>query len=893
MSNGGQVGSRGYIFQSIVALMECLERYDWDEIKVEPITEQDKVDIQLYSNGEILSAIQVKSSANAFKRSDAQKYLDAAKNDSPDAKEVYLYLITDKYTESIKQYAHNEPDVKEYPFEHLEDVCKGKLLDYVDRAGLSQEITVSNLILIYKNLFATVILNSKATKPIHRTEFEAEFQRAIPVSKADMSHVDIPQRLTPIPLIERTVGLVGRDAFMDTVKEMLEKNSCIVLVNGLGGIGKTAVMQGICNDLMNEGKYVAWINCGESLREDLLMLRDSLGIPISDDVEAAFRKVKEGIKSPSLGKNLYIFLDDLVRKVTSKELSELNELGAHVMITSRREDVHLPKLKLKGLKQQAAIDMFFGYYAPDDLEQMKEKKSKYYKTAWDIIKSVNSHTLLVELIAKAAWKKGGTLDAFRKKMEAEGVFDVFRGGIYTEHDDENLTIVESVKRLYEMSELTEEQQHIMKLFTLFTPEKEIYYKVAEWADFNIDELDGLIELGWLVRGGLENGFQIHQIVKDSLSKQVGEVRLEEYGELLDNVIATYNYLGENVTYEFVRERIVLTEDIAGCLWKAYQADSRKDEAWAFNAGGLINNLGGIYYAQGDYEKALEYCEKAIVILEQVLGNEDLSMARMHNNIANIYTTQGDYGKALECFRKALVICERVLGAEHPETATTYNNIASMYGDQGDYGKALEYYRKALVIYERVLGAEHPKTAKTYSNMATVYDDQDDYKKALEFSEKALNVLECMLGTEHPDTACTYNNIAVVYENQGDYGKALEYHRKALAIRERVLGTDHLDTAWTYNNLAVVYGNQGDYGKALEYLRKALVIYERVLGTEHPDTAWTYSNMASVYENQGDYGKALDYYQRSLKIYLDTFGGEHPRTKIILENLTDIQTKINE
>ena len=48
MSNGGEVGSRGYIFQSIVALMDCLGRYDWDEIKVEPKTDQDKVDIQLY-----------------------------------------------------------------------------------------------------------------------------------------------------------------------------------------------------------------------------------------------------------------------------------------------------------------------------------------------------------------------------------------------------------------------------------------------------------------------------------------------------------------------------------------------------------------------------------------------------------------------------------------------------------------------------------------------------------------------------------------------------------------------------------------------------------------------------------------------------------------------------
>lgn len=180
MYNGGVVGSRGYIFQAIVALIDCLMRTDWDAIKVEP-TKQNKVDIQLYGNGELLSAVQVKSSINAFKKSDVQKYLDAAKNDAPDAKEVHVYLITDTYTASIKQFAQDELEVKEFPFEYLEDVCKGKLINYVDRVGLGRDITASNLILLYQTLFATIILNSKSSEPISRSVFETEFQRALPI----------------------------------------------------------------------------------------------------------------------------------------------------------------------------------------------------------------------------------------------------------------------------------------------------------------------------------------------------------------------------------------------------------------------------------------------------------------------------------------------------------------------------------------------------------------------------------------------------------------------------------------------------------------------------------------------------------------------------------------
>ena len=841
MSNGGEVGSRGYIFQAIVALMDCLERHDWDEIKVEPKTDQDKVDIQLYSNGEILSAIQVKSSVNAFKKSDAQNYLDAARIDAPDAKEVYLYLITDKYTESIKQYAHNKPDVKEFPFEYLEDVCKGKLINYVDRIGLAREIMASDIILLYKTLFATLMLNSKDTKPISRTVFEAEFQRAIPISKPDKSRRGISKCLTPIPAVNQNIGLIGRDGIVKTVREHLEKNNGTALVNGIGGIGKTAVMQYVCNELKNEGHYVAWFKWENSLKEGLLLLRDKLGISKTEKADEAYELVISTIQNRLAGK-LYLFIDDLTRRLSDNEISLLNSLPIHVMVTSRFKYEYFKNVPLDVLEKDATIDMFFMYY-------QRDRKMENEDIAWSIIDFVHSHTLLVELLAKAAREEGGTLIKFYDTLRDKGFFEVSDEEVRSEHDKEYRTIEQSIIKLYVISNLSEAEQHIMRLFTIFTPEKVIYSKVRDWACLDRKAMRNLVELGWLDRD--KDGYVIHQIVKDSLSKQVGEVRLEDYGELLDKVMYTKSYLSVTETYEVVRERIVLAEDIARYLWMAYQANSERDEEWAYDAGGLMNNLAIVYYDQGDYEKALEY-----------------------------------HGKAL-------AIKGRVLGSEHPNTASTYNNMAGVYKAQGDYEKALEYYGKALAIYERVLGTDHPYTATTYNNMAGVFRAQGDYDKALAYYGKDLAISESVLGMEHPSTATTYNGIAIVYDEQGDYEKALEYHGKALAIRERVLGSEHPDTASTYNNMANVYDAQGDYEKALEYYGKALVIFERVLGSEHPDTADMYNNMANVYYEQGDYEKALEYYQRALKVYLDTFGEEHPNTKLIRRNLTRLQEKMNQ
>ena len=875
-TNGGIIANRGFIFQAIIAEIQCLERNDWDAIKVEPETTLDKVDIMLYKDREILSAMQVKSSKNPFERSNVQKWLEKLRADATDAEEICLFLVGDFYQSVCEDFIAEHPnEIKKIPFENLSIICKGTLVEYIRNAGVGSEVRVDDIEFIDDALFAKLFKNSIAKEPISRMAFEDRFQKALPV------HI-IPKRLTSIPTINHKVGLIGRDDIKKSIREMLEMDDCIVLVNGLGGIGKTAVMQYVCNDLKNNGKYVAWIECGGSLKEDLLLLRTELGIPGSDDANTAYKKIIKEIKANhQLASNLYLFLDNLSYKLNEDEQGILNGLGIHVMATSRFEHEYFENLLLDVLLKDSALDMFYGYF----LEKQRDKTRRHVDAALDIINSVQSHTLLMELLAKAAWKKGGTLESFRDELKEKGVYDVFKRKLSTKQY-KNKTIEECVMELYKISGLTSEQQHIMKLFTIFTPEKEIYYKIGEWADLDMVAMDELVDLGWLERGGLENGYQIHQIVKDSLQRQVGKVKLEDYGKLLNKAIDTENYLSVTETYEVVRERIVLTENLAECLWTEYVSDSVKYGEWAYQTSVLFTNLANVYRVQGDYGKAQAYNRKALVICERVFGPENTITSMVYNNLALIYEAQGDYGKAQEYHERALAFVDGKFGMELA-TAASYNNLAVVYRAQGDYEKALEYYKKALSIKERVLGMEHPITAVTYNNLALVYHKMHDFGMALEYHEKARNIRERVLGMKHPDTAETYHNLAGVYETQGDYGKALEYYKKARDIRELVLGTENPDTAETYNNLAVVYKAQGNFGEATKYSVKACTVFERVFGTEHPHTATIYHNFAGVYKEQGNYGKALEYYEKACNIRERVLGMGHPDTANTYESLAKV------
>ena len=79
--------------------------------------------------------------------------------------------------------------------------------------------------------------------------------------------------------------------------------------------------------------------------------------------------------------------------------------------------------------------------------------------------------------------------------------------------------------------------------------------------------------------------------------------------------------------------------------------------------------------------------------------------------------QGAYDKALPLYQRALQIVEKVLGPEHPRTATSLNNLALQYKTLGAYDQALPLYQRALAIREKALGPEHPDTAVSLNNLA--------------------------------------------------------------------------------------------------------------------------------------------------------------------------------
>jgi len=60
----------------------------------------------------------------------------------------------------------------------------------------------------------------------------------------------------------------------------------------------------------------------------------------------------------------------------------------------------------------------------------------------------------------------------------------------------------------------------------------------------------------------------------------------------------------------------------------------------------FENIGTVYYDQGNYQKALDNFEKSLAIKIKIQGNDSLDVAVSLTNIGLVYRSQGNYPKAL-------------------------------------------------------------------------------------------------------------------------------------------------------------------------------------------------------------------------------------------------------
>ena len=152
---------------------------------------------------------------------------------------------------------------------------------------------------------------------------------------------------------------------------------------------------------------------------------------------------------------------------------------------------------------------------------------------------------------------------------------------------------------------------------------------------------------------------------------------------------------------------------------------KKHLAYAFD------NIGEIYYYEGDMIKAQEYFIKGLRIYEEV--GDKRGVSGLLGNIGVIYEFQGNTRMALDYYEKSLKI-ESEIG-DKQGMGYSLNNIGGIYRDQGNIYKAIDYYYMGLKNFEET--QDKNGIATSLNNIGLLYRQQGDLKKGLENYKKSL------------------------------------------------------------------------------------------------------------------------------------------------------------
>jgi len=468
-------------------------------------------------------------------------------------------------------------------------------------------------------------------------------------------HHEAPKPSIPKPLtakIPRTAPekIIGRQAELEDLRQRLFANKQVVLVNGLGGIGKTTLAQVYLDRYWEAYQHVAWISLvSEDILSDFVTtegLLESLNISNEGkDSQALFLEILGELKMLEGGPNLLV-LDNATPSLAQVYDYLPGQPAWHILVTSRAQIPRFDLKELGFLSLDEAIALFRSHYTRRSLSDADIR---------ELVETVDLHTLTIEILAKTAQVHRTPPDQLKKAIE-----DDLRGNVYIKHKGDKIERVTSyLTSIFTMSQLNDREIWLLKQFTALPPDFHLYDLLLDlihpddaYAEAFSETLEALAAKGWLLNA--QDTYKMHRIIATVVCKQQ-TLTVEDLAPLIGR--------------------------ITSCL----RVDQTKDNP---------------------VEK-FRWIPFGIALLAPFPDSLEADIATLQNNLALRLKDLGDYAGAKGLLEKAMRSDEQNFGPEHPTTAVSYSNLALVLQDLGELEEALDYSGRAVRIFQQRLPEGHP------------------------------------------------------------------------------------------------------------------------------------------------------------------------------------------
>jgi len=275
---------------------------------------------------------------------------------------------------------------------------------------------------------------------------------------------------------------------------------------------------------------------------------------------------------------------------------------------------------------------------------------------------------------------------------------------------------------------------------------------------------------------------------------------------------------------------------------------------------------------GDYENAIEVYKYGLAAIENIRKDREVRRAliQAYTNLGVSYRKLGQPEEAMEMYLLSVNEINELYGDDHLSLAYSYNNIGGIYYGKGDYGRASDYFIRAAAIMERGLGKTNHRLGAAYNNAGVSMFMLGNLDKAAEYLEEAQRVKEATVGLNHIDTAVGYSNLASIHLSNKDYDEAERNYRLSIQVRKNIHGDNHPILIEPKTQFASFLIEMERYEEAEFSLHRALDVALDRLGPKHPNVADLYLTLGNSRKLQGIHEEAVDYFSRAFQVIYGSF-----------------------
>ena len=639
--------------------------------------------------------------------------------------------------------------------------------------------------------------------------------------------------LTPLPSWDHEVGLVGREDIKETIKNALLYHESRIVLCGFEGIGKTALASKICQEIKNEQTAsTAWIVYSGDLRKDLLALElyTELGSLPEMDANERQNRILTYLKTTT--DPICIFIDIVSVRMKQTDIKLINQFAnsVRIIITARYRIYEFKCVSIKPLMRDDAICMYEKYRRKPILVDEE-------KLFDELLIQTSSNTLLIELLAKYAQINSLTLRELVSLIESKGIWALGTTKIQTIYSRGRLLIQEFVKRIYSISDLSGEQERIMKLLAIIPAEVSVSEKMIDWAGLDKGALRELVEGGWVKctnhAGGEEDiRITLSAVVRDVvLSGDTSVIDFNHYKRLVEMVCEASNYyMRSNPPVFGERADIVIPKSVADYRLSHFKESAREDSVTAK----ICGYLSIVYKRNGDLSNAEYYAKKSLYLCKRCYGERSKDAAKALSQYAEILSEHRKDEKAEKLAKKALEIRKSMGEKDRSAEASSYDLLGRIHIKSEEYEEAVKNLQEALKI-RKDKNPKETDTAKTLHNLGRAYGGLGNYDEAIKTLKSALSIRKNKFGNKHHLVAATYSRIGDMYRMKGDVHKAIESYVEAQKIFEALSMSHHSIAESTYWGLGKCYEKLDKDTDAKNAYKSAHIICLREYGADNPKT----------------------------------------------------------